>query len=152
MIGNLGKVVYTHISKDNENYGNNGNCHCKPPSLLPPHKEAGFPLAENGTGTVGTATSTTLRVPAVPERKYSYGNQRGHINSIDNQPLVKNVPVVPAVPVINADAPMKQTACYWCKSHDLWRAGTEQYPHWVCRNCHPPAPGAELKPNRNADY
>jgi len=33
--------------------------------------------------------------------------------------------------------------CYCCKSIDYWLAGTEKYPHWICRKCHPPAPGAE---------
>ena len=143
MIGNLGKVVYTHISKDNENYGNNGNCHCKPAPLKQPQKDAEFPLFEKGTGTVGTATNATLQVPAVPERNYAYGNQRRQINSIDNQQLIKSVPVVPAVPVTNAEKPNKQPVCYWCKSPDLWLAGSVQFPHWVCRKCHPPAPGAE---------
>src|SRR6185369_1601897 len=33
--------------------------------------------------------------------------------------------------------------CYCCKGTDYWLGGTEKYPHWVCRKCHPPAPGAE---------
>lgn len=36
--------------------------------------------------------------------------------------------------------------CYCCKGTDYWLAGTEKYPRWVCRKCHPPAPGAERKP------
>ena len=38
----------------------------------------------------------------------------------------------------------KRDTCYWCKGNDFWLGGTEQYPHWICRRCHPPAPGAEL--------
>lgn len=34
--------------------------------------------------------------------------------------------------------------CYCCKGTDFWLAGTEEHPHWECRKCHPPAPGAEL--------
>lgn len=33
--------------------------------------------------------------------------------------------------------------CYCCKGTDYWLAGTGKYPHWICRKCHPPAPGAE---------
>ena len=41
-----------------------------------------------------------------------------------------------------------QRPCYCCKGSDYWLAGTEQYPHWVCRRCHPPAPGAERIPDK----
>ena len=34
--------------------------------------------------------------------------------------------------------------CYWCKSTDFWRGGTPRHPKWICRKCHPPAPGAEV--------
>ena len=40
----------------------------------------------------------------------------------------------------------ERTTCYCCNGTDYWLAGTEQYPHWVCRRCHPPAPRAERKP------
>jgi len=39
-----------------------------------------------------------------------------------------------------------QRACYCCKGTDYWLAGTERYPHWVCRRCHPPVPGMDHKP------
>ncbi len=29
--------------------------------------------------------------------------------------------------------------CYWCRGVDFWQSSTVT----VCRNCHPPAPGAE---------
>lgn len=29
--------------------------------------------------------------------------------------------------------------CYWCRGVDFWQSPTVT----VCRNCHPPAPGAE---------
>jgi hypothetical protein len=38
-----------------------------------------------------------------------------------------------------------QRPCYCCKGIDYWLAGTKKYPHWICRKCHPPAPGAERK-------
>jgi hypothetical protein len=33
--------------------------------------------------------------------------------------------------------------CYCCKGVDFWLGGTVEHPHYVCRRCHPPAPGAE---------
>jgi hypothetical protein len=48
-----------------------------------------------------------------------------------------------------AEPPEKSTTlsnhrpCYCCKGTDYWLGGTEKYPHWICRKCHPPAPGAE---------
>ena len=45
------------------------------------------------------------------------------------------------LPVLSLLPPEK--ACYCCKGTDYWLAGTAKYPHWVCRKCHPPAPGAE---------
>lgn len=36
--------------------------------------------------------------------------------------------------------------CYSCRSMDYWMGGTDEYPLWICRNCHPPAPGAERIP------
>jgi hypothetical protein len=41
----------------------------------------------------------------------------------------------------NRGAP--RAPCYCCKGTDYWMGGTEKYPHWICRKCHPPAPGAE---------
>ena len=34
--------------------------------------------------------------------------------------------------------------CYWCRGSDFWLGGTEKYPKWICRRCHPAAPGAEV--------
>ena len=33
------------------------------------------------------------------------------------------------------------------RHNDYWLGGTEQHPIWICRICHPPAPGAERVSN-----
>jgi len=45
------------------------------------------------------------------------------------------------------DSVRDRNTCYCCKGTDYWLAGTVKYPNWVCRRCHPPAPGAERKPS-----
>ena len=45
---------------------------------------------------------------------------------------------------INVDQPKPATLiCYLCRGYDFWLGGTEKYPKWICRKCHPAAPGAE---------
>ena len=54
-----------------------------------------------------------------------------------------------AEPIEKLPTTLAHRLCYCCKGTDYWLAGTEKYPHWVCRKCHPPAPGAERIPDKN---
>ncbi len=100
---------------------------------------------------MGTRGEPPTPVPDVPERLNETGNISSDINTIEKQHVTKSVPVVPAVPTENRVAtdilPLTKP-CYCCKGTDYWLAGTEKYPHWVCRKCHPPAPGAERIPDK----
>ena len=148
MIGNLGRVAYSPISHNDENNGNGGNIPRKPPPILIQQKESLFPWHEVELGTVGTQAETSTPVPDVPECLNETGNTNSNKNIIEKQPVIKSVPVVPAVPEKNrvaTDKPTMTKPCYCCKGIDYWLAGTEKYPHWICRKCHPPAPGAERK-------
>lgn len=151
MIGNLGRVAYSPISHNDENNGNSGNIPREPASILNQQKGSLFPWHENRPGTAGTQGETSTPVPDVPECLNVTGNNSNIKIMIEKQPVIKSVPVVPAVPVIKTVAPDKLTLtkpCYYCKGTDYWLAGTKKYPHWVCRKCHPPAPGAERIPNK----
>ena len=33
--------------------------------------------------------------------------------------------------------------CYSCKGPDFWESAVTETPRFICRRCHPPAPGAE---------
>ena len=151
MIGNLGRVAYSPISHNGENNGNGGNTSRESAPVLQQQKKSLFPWHENRPGTVGTPGESSTPVPDVPECLKVTGNNNSNNNIIEKQSVSKPVPVVPAVPVKKAVATDKLTltkSCYCCKGTDYWLAGTEKYPHWVCRKCHPPAPGAERKPDK----
>ncbi len=151
MIGNLGRVAYSPISHNDENNGNGGNIPREPAPIADQQKESLFPWHENRPGTAGTRGETSTPVPDVPECLNETGNSSRDKNTIEKQSVIKSVPVVPAVPVKNTvttDKPTLTKPCYCCKGTDYWLAGTEKYPHWVCRKCHPPAPGAERKPDK----
>lgn len=146
MIGNLGKVAYTTISYNNENNGNGGNIPHESVPMLRQQKENLFPWYENRPGTVVTRAEQSTHAPNVPKWFNETGNNNSNKNFIEKPQLTKPVPVVLAVPVENRVATDKlplTKPCYCCKGKDYWLAGTEQYPHWICRKCHPPAPGAE---------
>lgn len=63
----------------------------------------------------------------------------GRIVSIPDHLLERLRGKVEPVPVL----PPGMSPCHCCKGVDYWLAGTERYPHWICRKCHPPAQGAE---------
>jgi hypothetical protein len=47
-----------------------------------------------------------------------------------------------APPAILTPVPPGRT-CYVCKGTDFWQSAVTATPHYVCRKCNPPAPGAE---------
>lgn len=115
MIGNLGKVVCTHISKINGNYGNNGNDAHNPATVLHLQSDFEFPVAIKQTGIAGTVPGSTQSVPEVPVHQMTYGNRHSDGYPVDNQVVTNNVPVVPAVPAAKAEAQVKPAHCPWCR-------------------------------------
>jgi hypothetical protein len=82
------------------------------------------------------------------------GNSKRSVTDVTSTAVAAVTALQPATPRIDtASAAMlpplpllpHQRPCYCCKGIDYWLAGTEKYPHWICRKCHPPAPGAERK-------
>lgn len=172
MIGNLGRVAYSSISLNDENNGNGGNIPSEPALILKWQKASPFPWHEVEPRTVGTHAKTSTPVHVVPECMDVIGNNSGNKNTIEKQPVIKSVPVVSDVPTENLEVSDKsfslqpvpkgrgiwklvdfctdtdsmrteRNTCYCCRGTDYWLGGTEQYSSWVCRKCHPPAPGAE---------
>jgi len=43
----------------------------------------------------------------------------------------------------------EKPTCY-STHNDYWLGGTVEHPHWICRICHPPAPGAGRTPENPA--
>lgn len=39
---------------------------------------------------------------------------------------------------------LPRVVCYWCRRKDFWESALCPG-HWICRICHPPAPGTERK-------
>ena len=150
MIGNLGRVAYSPISHNDGNNGNGGNIPREPAPIADQQKESLFPWHEIRPGTAGTRGETSTPVPDVPECLNETGNNSNNKIIIEKQSVINPVPVVPAVPVknrVSTDKPTMKRPCYWCKSTDMWLVDIPEIT-WRCRRCHPPAPGAERKPDK----
>jgi hypothetical protein len=171
MIGNLGKTVYRTLSFVDGNGVNNGNTDVIPAQILPHNIENLFTYQDYGSGTSGTRLEKSPSVPAIPEQQNNSGNSNDYKINSEIQSVTNHVPAVPVVPVNITESSDKtipqpvprgrgiwkladvvgergettteREACYCCKGTDYWLGGTNKYPHWVCRRCHPPAPGAE---------
>ena len=168
MIGNLGMVDYSTATILDGNNGNDGNIACNPLPELDKQKQNLFPLPDIQPGTTG---SKYMMVTSVPDHQNRTGNNSNSINAIENQSVNNPIPVVPDVPAKKPEtikdpnpivvpkgrgiwklsnivgertkAATERKICYCCKGNDFWLAGTGDYPHWVCRKCHSPAPGSE---------
>ena len=146
MIGNLGKVASNHLMINDGNTGSNGNCTSKAALAVHLASEVGLPLHNLETGTPGITSGVIYDIPVIPERKNPYGNRPGSHKVFPLQHVTASTPGFTVIPVGNTDASDHEQCekiCYCCKGTDYWLGGTEKYPNWICRKCHPPVPGAE---------
>ena len=123
--------------------------------------DLGALVSGGNSGNIGNITSKAAIDAALPVTTHETTDKPGLVTAGNSKPCVTYVTsmavepvtaVQPATPRTNtvsaATLPplpllLNKRPCYCCKGTDYWLAGTEQYPHWVCRKCHPPAPGAE---------
>jgi len=128
--------------------------------------DLGALVSGGNSGNMGNITSEAAIDAALPVTRHEATDKPGLVTAGNSKPCVTDVthtavesvtvaqPAIPLTNTASADTlprlPMlpNKHPCYCCKGTDYWLAGTEKYPHWVCRKCHPPAPGAERKPDK----
>ena len=127
--------------------------------------DLGALVSSGNSGNMGNITSEATIDAALPVTRHETTDKPGPVTAGNGKRTVTDVThtAVEAVTVVQPATPLTNTAsatmlpplpmlpnkqpCYCCKGTDYWLAGTEQYPHWVCRECHPPVPGAERMPD-----